>query len=76
MVSNASANLKTIAVRFPKQKNIRSILKKLDFPLAMPSANISSKVSPVKALDVYDEFKNKLNMIIDGGRSKIGIESQ
>ena len=75
MVSNASANLKTIAVRFPKQKNIRSILKKLDFPLAMPSANISSKVSPVKALDVYDEFKNKLNMIIDGGRSKIGIES-
>ena len=75
VVSNASANLKTIAVRFPKQKNIRSILKKLDFPLAMPSANISSKVSPVKALDVYDEFKNKLNMIIDGGRSKIGIES-
>ena len=65
VVSNASANLKTIAVRFPKQ-NIRSILK-TRFPLAMPSVNISSKVSPVKALDVYDEFKNKLNMIIDGG---------
>ena len=75
IVSNASANLKTIAVRFPKHKNLRSILKKLNFPLAMPSANISSKVSPVKATDVYDEFKDKLKIIIDGGKSKIGIES-
>ena len=41
----------------------------------MPSANISSKVSPVKATDVYDEFKDKLKIIIDGGKSKIGIES-
>ena len=71
----ASANLKTIALRFPKHKIIRTILKNLDFPLAMPSANISSNVSPVSASDVLEEFKKKINIIIDGGRSKIGIES-
>ena len=37
----ANANLKTIAVRFPKNKIIRTLLKKLKFPLAIPSANIS-----------------------------------
>ena len=41
----------------------------------MPSANISSRLSPVNADDVSDEFKNKLKLVIDGGRSKIGIES-
>ena len=41
----------------------------------MPSANISSGLSPVNAIDVLDEFKNKLKLVIDGGRSKIGIES-
>ena len=71
----ATANLNTVAIRFPKHKVIKSILKFLDFPLAMPSANISSRLSPVKASDVYEDFKKKLDIIIDGGKSKIGIES-
>ena len=54
---------------------MRSILKKLNFPLAMPSANISSGLSPVSAYDVFEEFKKNLKIIINGGRSKIGIES-
>ena len=41
----------------------------------MPSANISSGVSPVRAKDVADEFKNRLKFIMNGGESKIGIES-
>ena len=41
----------------------------------MPSANISTNVSPVRAKDVYEEFRNKLKLIIDGGKCKIGIES-
>ena len=73
--SLVTANLDTIAVRFPNHKVIRSILKKINFPLAMPSANISSNVSPVSAEDVADEFKKKLKLIINGGKSKIGIES-
>ena len=71
----ATANLNTVAIRFPKHKVIKSILKFLDFPLAMPSANISSRLSPVKASDVYEDFKKKLDIIIDGGKSKVGIES-
>ena len=55
----SSAKLTTVAVRFPKHKIIRSILKKLSFPLAMPSANKSTNVSPISAKDVFDEFKKK-----------------
>ena len=73
--SYATANLDTVAVRFPSHKVVRSILRNLNFPLAMPSANISSRLSPVNAIDVYNEFKNKLKIIVNGGRSKIGIES-
>ena len=71
----SSAKLKTVAVRFPKHKVIRSILKNLNFPLAMPSANKSNAVSPVSAKDVYDEFQKKIPLIVDGGVSKIEIES-
>ena len=73
--SLATSNLNTVAIRFPNHKIIRSILKFLDFPLAMPSANISSKVSPVSAIDVFEDFKKKLKIIINGGISKFGIES-
>ena len=74
-MSYATANLDTVAVRFPSHKVVRSILRNLNFPLAIPSANISSRLSPVNAKDVYEEFKNAIKIIIDGGRSKIGIES-
>ncbi len=70
----ASAKLRTVAVRFPSHKILRSILKKLNYPLAMPSANKSSRISPVNSIDVYEEFKGKI-IIIDGGNCKIGIES-
>ena len=73
--SIANANLNTVAVRFPKHKVVRALLKNINFPLAMPSANISSCVSPVCAQDVYDEFEKKIQFIVDGGQSKVGIES-
>ena len=75
IVSLASAKLDTVAIRFPKHKLIRSILKLTDFPLAMPSANLSSGLSPVNAYDVFEEFGKKIKTIINGGSSKIGIES-
>ena len=71
----ATANLNTVAVRFPSHKVMRYILKFLNFPLAMPSANLSSGLSPTNAFDVYEEFKKKLKIIINGGNSRIGIES-
>ena len=73
--SSVTAKLNTVAIRFPNHRTTRSILKKLNFPLAMPSANLSSGISPVSALDVSDEFKKKIKIIINSGNSKIGIES-
>ena len=73
--SAATANLKTVAIRFPSHKIIKKILKFLNFPLAMPSANLSSKLSPVNSIDLFENLKKKLKIIIDGGNSKIGIES-
>jgi len=66
---------KTLAVRFPKHYLFRNLLKNLNYPLAAPSANISSGLSSVKASDVKDEFGIKIKFILDGGKSKIGIES-
>ena len=71
----AHNNLETLAIRFPANKITKKILKKIEFPLAMPSANISTQISPVSAEDVYEEFKNKIDLILDSGRSNIGLES-
>ena len=68
-------NKKSLAVRFPKHTIFKNLLKQLDYPLAAPSANITTKVSAVKAKDVKEEFGNKIKYILDGGASAIGIES-
>ena len=72
---NVTNKKNTLAVRFPKHPLTRSLLKKLNYPLAAPSANISTKISPVSKEDVQDEFGKKLSLILDGGSSKIRIES-
>ena len=68
-------NKKSLAVRFPKHTIFKNLLKQLDYPLAAPSANITTKVSAVKAKDVKEEFGNKIKYILDGGTCTIGIES-
>jgi L-threonylcarbamoyladenylate synthase len=73
--SMATANLKTVAVRIPRNKTMRKILESLNFPLAIPSANQSTHVSPVSAKDVANEFGASLKFILDGGSCVIGIES-
>ena len=71
-VTNQGRNL---AVRFPKHNIFRKLLKKLTYPLAAPSANISTGVSPVQATDVKEEFGSKIQFILDGGKCIIGLES-
>ena len=66
---------KTLAVRFPKHYLFRNLLRNLNYPLAAPSANISSGLSAVKVSDVQDEFGLKVKFILNGGKSKIGVES-
>ena len=71
----ANNNNKTLAVRFPKHPITRKLLKKLSYPLAAPSANLSSKVSAVNSNDVRDDFGKKIKYILNGGKSSIGLES-
>ncbi len=68
-------NKNTVAIRFPKHKLLRRLLKVLSYPLAAPSANISSKLSSVQPSDVKEEFGKKLKFILKGGRCIIGVES-
>ena len=71
----ATNNKDSLAVRFPKHPIARCLLKHLEFPLAAPSANMSSKVSAVSSSDVRDDFGKKIKYILEGGKSSIGIES-
>ena len=72
---NVTNKKDTLAVRFPSHPITRKLLKRLNYPLAAPSANISTKISPVSKNDVKDEFGKRVSLILDGGQSKIGIES-
>ena len=72
---NVTNNKQTLAVRFPNTLITRKLLKNIEYPLAAPSANISTKISPVTKNDVKDEFGKKIKFILDGGRSKVGLES-
>ena len=71
----ASCNMNTIGVRMPSNKIINEVIRKFGFPIAAPSANISGKPSGTNVLDIKDEFDSRVNVIVDGGDSDIGIES-
>ncbi|MDC0074095.1 L-threonylcarbamoyladenylate synthase [Alphaproteobacteria bacterium] len=70
-----TSGLRTIAIRIPKNKIARKLIKIVKKPIAAPSANISGKLSPTQAQHVYENFRNNIDMIIDGGACKLGIES-
>ena len=75
-ISKVATNKKdTLAVRFPKHPVARKLLKHLKFPIAAPSANISSRISAVTSPDVKDDFGNKIKYILEGGKSSVGVES-
>jgi len=66
---------KSLAVRFPKHPLFKKLLKNLGYPLAAPSANISTRLSSVKASDVIEEFGSRIKYVLDGGKCQIGLES-
>ena len=70
-----TAGLDTVGIRIPNHKIAHQFLEIVEVPIAAPSANISSRPSGTKVEDIKDEFKEKVNYIIDGGESEIGLES-
>ena len=72
---NVTNNGGNLAVRFPDHKTLKRLLKLLKYPIAAPSANISTRLSAVKASDVKEEFGSKIKYVLDGGKCNIGLES-
>lgn len=70
-----TGGLNTVAVRMPKNKIARALIKKSGVPIAAPSANISGRPSPTAAIHVKDDLTGKIRLILDGGSTRIGIES-
>ena len=70
-----SAGLDTVAIRMPNNTIAREIILNSGVPIAAPSANISGKPSGTTIEDIRIELEEKVSAIIDGGESKIGLES-
>ncbi|WP_033541509.1 L-threonylcarbamoyladenylate synthase [Planococcus sp. CAU13] len=72
---NVTADLDTVGIRVPNHPVALNLLKRLKLPIAAPSANTSGKPSPTLAEHVYHDMEGKIPLILDGGPTKIGIES-
>jgi L-threonylcarbamoyladenylate synthase len=70
-----TSGLPRVALRVPEHPLTLELLQQLDFPLAAPSANPFSYVSPTTAEHVYKQLGQQVSYIIDGGPSRVGIES-
>jgi len=71
----ATAGLDTIAIRMPNHSIAIALIKQSGTAIAAPSANLSGKPSPTTAQHVYDDLNGKIDAILDGGPTSIGVES-
>ena len=65
----------TVGVRCPSHPLIQAVIRECGFPLAAPSANPSNRVSPTTAAHVRNQLGETVPCIVDGGPSRVGIES-
>ena len=70
-----TAGMDTVAIRFPENETARELIDTAGFPIAAPSANLSGKPSPTKALHVIEDLSGRIDAIIDGGNCSVGVES-
>jgi L-threonylcarbamoyladenylate synthase len=71
----ATAGLPTIALRVPDHPVARAILVEFGQPVVAPSANRSGHVSPTTAAHVLADLRGRVDLIVDGGRTQVGLES-
>ncbi len=70
-----TAGLDTVAVRIPENEIAQKIISNTDLPIAAPSANVSGKPSGTNVEDIRIELESKVSALVDGGETKIGLES-
>lgn len=66
---------KRIGVRMPANRIAICLLKECGVPVVAPSANLSGRRPPVTAKDVLRDLNGAIEMVLDGGRTEVGIES-
>jgi L-threonylcarbamoyladenylate synthase len=65
----------TVGIRWPAHAFMQAVIAACDFPLAAPSANLSSQLSPTCAQHVRRQLEGRIPLIVDGGPAQVGIES-
>jgi L-threonylcarbamoyladenylate synthase len=70
-----TGGLSTVAIRMPNHPVASMLIKESAVPIAAPSANTSGRPSPTEAKHVIEDLSGKIDMIIDGGSTEIGVES-
>jgi len=65
----------TVGVRWPRHPCIQAVIRACGFPLAAPSANRSTRVSPTTARHVVAALAGRIPLVVDGGPCPVGIES-
>lgn len=70
-----TAGLGTVALRMPSHPVALALIKEAGVPIAAPSANTSGRPSPTNARHVIEDLSGKIDVIIDTGNAKIGLES-
>lgn len=70
-----TAGLDTVAIRMPSHSIAHKLIEVSGVPVAAPSANLSGKPSPTVAQHVIDDLYGRVDVIIDGGCSQVGLES-
>jgi L-threonylcarbamoyladenylate synthase len=75
IVPAVTAGRNTVGLRAPDHSLTLELLRRFDGPLIGPSANRSTRVSPTTAQHVHDELGNAIDLILDGGPCRVGIES-
>lgn len=71
----ATAGLDSIAIRMPAHPIARALLDALGKPIVAPSANRSGHVSPTTAAHVFGDLAGRIDMVLDGDATHVGIES-
>jgi L-threonylcarbamoyladenylate synthase len=75
LAPEVTSKLTTFGVRMPSSPLARLLIHATDRPLAAPSANASTKPSPTTAQHVYHDLQGRIDLILDGGASGVGVES-
>lgn len=71
----ATAGLETVAIRVPDHPVAQAILAAFGRPVVAPSANISGHVSPTLAAHVMADLEGRIDLVVDGGETRVGVES-